>query len=221
MDSYSLGSCNYPFLHSGSNLWCQAVVTHGIDLGQTNDFTTHAVCETTDGITELRFIDRYNKQSYNDMMKRSAKIIHAKFGDVWGDATGAASPAAFEILQGIIDPYPVNLTMVKITSGMNIGVSEGYLTVPRGLLIDGLRIGIQNQTVKFPKVIAVEDSQVNMIPILYQELLEFQSEISTAGNVVFKHRQGHHDDLLFAVCLAVFGASQGGNQPCGYVRRYK
>lgn len=73
------------------------LITHGIDLGQTNDYTAHAVCETTDGITELRFIDRYNKQSYEDMMKRSAKIIHAKMGDVWGDATGAASPAAFEI----------------------------------------------------------------------------------------------------------------------------
>jgi len=195
------------------------MITHGIDLGQTNDFTAHAIIETIDGVSYLRFIDRYNGASYVDMMKQSAKYIHDKMGNVYGDATGAASPAAFEILQTLIEPFPVSLTQIKITSGDSIGCTDYAMTVPRGILIDGLRIGIQNKTVKIPKVLMVDGQ--NIVDVLYQELIEFQSEISASGNVVFKHRPNKHDDLLFAFALAYFGATQEQTASVGYIRRFK
>ena len=194
------------------------MITHGIDLGQTNDFTAHAVVETVEGISYLRFMDRYNGQTYEAMMRQSAKYIHDAMGNVYGDATGAASPAAFEILQKFIEPFPVSLTQIKITSGDSIGCTEYAMTVPRGLLIDGLRIAIQNKTVKIPKTLIVNGQ--NIVEVLYQELLEFQSEISASGNVIFKHRAGKHDDLLFAFALAYFGATQANTISLGYSRRY-
>lgn len=195
-----------------------ATITHGIDLGQTNDYTAHAVLETIDDITYLRFITRLRDMKYDDMMKRSAQIIHAKFGNIWGDATGAASPAAFDILEHYITGYPCTLTRVKITGGDNVNVTDYSINVPRGLLIDNLRIAIQNKTVKFPKTLIINDQ--DMADILYKEILSFQSEMTTSGNVVYRTRQGKHDDMLFAVALAYYGTLSESVNSCGYIKRY-
>lgn len=200
-------------MRAGANM-----ITHGIDLGQTNDYTAHAVIETLDGISYLRFITRMRDMRYDDMMKRSAQIIHSKFGNIWGDATGAASPAAFDILEHYIEGYPCVLTRVKITGGDAINVTDFSLNVPRGLLIDNVRIGIQNQTIKFPKTLTIND--VDMAEVLYKEILNFQSELSTSGNVIYKTRQGKHDDMLFAVALAYYGSMQGLSVDTGYTYRH-
>jgi len=47
-------------------------------------------------------------------------------------------------------------------------------------------------------------------PALLRELQDFRVTFTSLGNAIFNARQGAHDDLVFAVSLAVFGAAQ----PC-------
>jgi hypothetical protein len=43
---------------------------------------------------------------------------------------------------------------------------------------------------------------------LTRELQDFRVNFSSAGNAIFNAREGSHDDLVLAVALAIFGASQ-------------
>lgn len=45
-------------------------------------------------------------------------------------------------------------------------------------------------------------------PALLREMQDFRVTFTSAGNAVFNARQGAHDDLVLAVAMAVFGASQ-------------
>ena len=42
---------------------------------------------------------------------------------------------------------------------------------------------------------------------LVRELQNFRVSYSTAGNVIFRAREGAHDDLVLAASLAIFGAA--------------
>lgn len=44
--------------------------------------------------------------------------------------------------------------------------------------------------------------------VLARELQDFRVSFSSAGNAIFGAREGAHDDLVLAVALAIFGASQ-------------
>jgi hypothetical protein len=44
---------------------------------------------------------------------------------------------------------------------------------------------------------------------LIEELLGFEYDTTAAGNQVFRHREGEHDDLVLALCLALWDASKG------------
>jgi hypothetical protein len=44
--------------------------------------------------------------------------------------------------------------------------------------------------------------------VLVRELQDFRVSFSTAGNAIFGAREGAHDDLVLAVALAIFGATQ-------------
>ena len=45
-------------------------------------------------------------------------------------------------------------------------------------------------------------------PRLYQEILEQERIISDAGNILYQHPQGFHDDRFWSMCLAVKVASR-------------
>lgn len=45
-------------------------------------------------------------------------------------------------------------------------------------------------------------------PRLYQEILEQERIISDAGNILYQHPQGFHDDRFWAMCLSVKVASR-------------
>jgi len=45
-------------------------------------------------------------------------------------------------------------------------------------------------------------------PVLLKEFQDFRVTFTSAGHAIFNARQGQHDDLVLAVSLAVWGASQ-------------
>jgi len=183
------------------------VVCHGIDLGQVNDYTAYAVTHTTGGQTYLKYVNRWRLDSYKNMMATIADKINKKNGVVLGDASGAASPAAFEFLTPAIQKS--SFIPVKITGGDEIHYNHGFLCVPNGHLIDNLKIGIQNGDLKLPSKLMVGDD--DLLPILRKELQGYSAVKSDAGNWRFKSLT-EHDDLLFAVALAYYGKTLAINQ---------
>jgi hypothetical protein len=59
-----------------------------------------------------------------------------------------------------------------------------------------------------PKAIIRSSELLADAAVLVRELQDFRMSFSTAGNAIFGAREGAHDDLVLAVALAIFGATQ-------------
>ena len=189
----------------------------GLDLGQANDYSTLAVVERVEMKGEwdavafawkkhaqlrLRYLERIPLGTpYPEVVARTARVTGS--GEIAGDcqllvdATGVGRPVV-DLLRGARLQCP--LVPAIITGGTSESYAKGFRHVPKNNLITGLQIALQRGDLQIAGGMAYGAA-------LVAEMAEMRVRISGQGNEQFAAwREGTHDDLVFAVALACWGA---------------
>ena len=196
----------------------------GLDLGQSRDYRALAVVERLADAPyhrapeeaprahrryELRWLERLKLgTSYPAVVARVAELLRSEAlrGTTYlvVDSTGCGRPVVDLLRQAGLRPVPVTihggaqLTRDQVT---------GYWGVPKRELVSGAQVQLQDKRLRIATGLAEA-------PTLVKELLSFEVKITDAGSDTYgAWREGAHDDLVFAVCLATWYAHHFGRPP--------
>lgn len=189
-----------------------------VDLGQSQDPSAAAVLEVRDfqelsperkrleekrgfavvhlqrwplGTAYLRVADDLAK-----LMKETPVLCRA---DLIVDASGCGRPV-LEMLEG--KGIVKSLRGVVITAGLSESYGDdGIYRVSKAILISTMQVMLQTRTILFAEGL----SETKM---LVKELEGYKTCITPAANQTWSAREGEHDDLVLAVCLAAWWAKQ-------------
>ncbi|WP_288131780.1 hypothetical protein [Microbulbifer sp.] len=189
----------------------------GVDLGQSHDPTAIAVIEreklfvreTAKGKLELketsynlRHLERRPLgESYVLQVAYVASLLRRPpFRDrvpVYIDYTGVGRPV-FDLFEDARVPGVIGVT---ITGGKEIKPSKVGVTVPKVTLVSKVQAELHAGRLKI-------SGKLPDAPVLVKELQDFRVSYTQAGNATFNAREGAHDDLVLALAIALFGATQ-------------
>lgn len=112
------------------------------------------------------------------------------------DYTGCGRPVADQFQRAGLNPHKILIT------GGNEVTSQGGNTwhVPKGYLVSGLESRMHSGELK------IADALIES-PALKEELRDFNRKVSESGRVTYNARSGSHDDLVLAICIALFIAT--------------
>ena len=194
--------------------------TLGVDLGQSQDFT--AICvldhrvtpidewdvnEATGKITQKidQFFDARHLERLPLGMLYPHQVAHVsqllqrpplrdQKVDVVIDQTGNIG-AGDEFERTGLAPV-----RVMFTSGFEaIGHEPRKWSVPKAIIVSGIDAKLHCGELRFAQQLLEAEA-------LKDELTNFQRTVSQTGKLLFEHRSGQHDDLVFAVGVALWWA---------------
>jgi hypothetical protein len=191
----------------------------GADLGQAADFTAFAVVERAERkgawdpvmfawrktvSLRLRYLERPPlKTPYPEIVERVLRLTRS--GELAGhchlvvDATGVGRPVV-DLLRNAGPGCP--MLPVTITGGDSENSAGVDYRVPRRDLIVGLQVLLQTGGLRIAE--GLEHG-----PALAAEMAAMQVRMTPNGREQFgAWREGAHDDLVFAVALACWGAKK-------------
>ena len=121
------------------------------------------------------------------------------------DQTGVGRPVVEQM-------FHLPMTPVTITSSQTGSHDRDGWRVGKRILVSNAQVLLQNKRLRAAKGLKLVDQFV-------AEMLAFRVKISAHGNQISEAREGAHDDLVLAVCLAVWWGTrqQTGwlpNAPC-------
>lgn len=191
----------------------------GLDLGQSHDFTALAVVERAEIQGEwdparfrrrvetslrLRHIERIPLgTSYPEIVERVAQVMTSDTlrdgSNLIVDGTGVGRPVVDLLRNRGMRCF---IRPVLVTSGLRETQQDGYYGVPKRDLILGLQMAVQAGYLKLA-------SGLEFGPALVKEMTEMKVRLTPSGTEQFgAWREGTHDDLVFAVALACWGAEK-------------
>ena len=148
----------------------------GVDLAKSQDYTVLAVlCRQTKHLVAFQ---RFNQTSwYEQRLQISdlAKKYHNALVVI--DSTGVGDPIAEDLQHGGVSVKPYLFTNTS-----------------KQALVEKLKVSIEQRLITFPD-----------LPVLVEELRNFQTEVSKSGNIKYSAPQGSHDDCVIALGLATCG----------------
>lgn len=154
----------------------------GVDLGKVRDFTVMTVMDMES--KQVVHWERINKLDWDYIIDEVVKT-----GRKW------------RVIKMMVDQTGVGEPVVDLLKKkFNTSVVEGYTSGSNKQkvdLIQPLQVAIEKQQVFFPK-----------IDVLYQELTEYEYQITDSGNWTMSAPEGKHDDAVISLALAWRGASQ-------------
>jgi hypothetical protein len=196
----------------------------GADFGQVQDYSTIAVVERAElrGAWDpawyafrkkvelrVRMLERQPLGTpYPEVVERIVEVTQspALGGNLHliVDATGVGRPLV-DLLKAA---RPAGLMKaVSVTTGERQTESGGVYSVPKRDLIVGLQVQLQAGTVRMAETLP-------NVRALVEEMMGMEVRVSPSGREQFAAwRRGRHDDLVFAVALACWGAAQNRYQP--------
>jgi hypothetical protein len=208
----------------------------GLDLGQIHDFSTLAVVERVEckgdwdgaafawknyAMLRLRYLERIPLgTSYPDVVSRAVQVTRA--GAMEGacellvDATGVGRPVVDLLRRAGLR---CTLTPAIITGGTSETCVEGFRRIPKTNLITGLQLTLQHGTLQIA-------GGLKFGPALMAEMADMRVKITAHPNGEQGHeqfgawREGTHDDLVFAVALACWGARRAYPGDAGRRQKY-
>lgn len=125
------------------------------------------------------------------------------------DYTGVGRPVFDMFRISGISPIGVLIT------GGTTETHEGFIHgVPKLTLISRLQVLLHEGLLKIHKDLSEAET-------LVRELQDFRCAFTAAGALTFNARSGRHDDLLLALAIAVWRASDGGMANAGLFRYYE
>jgi hypothetical protein len=115
------------------------------------------------------------------------------------DATGVGAPVVDLFKR---ETVKAELKPIQIVGGANVSEDFGMTRVPKRDLVSVVQVALQNRTLKIASELAEAEN-------LARELQNFSVKITDSANDVYgAWREGTHDDLVLAVALALWTASQ-------------
>jgi hypothetical protein len=196
----------------------------GVDLGQSKDFTAIAAIERVESSGEvnaatfardktvllrLRFLERVELGTpYPEVVERVVNVTKSRVlaGRTYliVDGTGVGRP----VVDLIRNARPGCMLMpAVITSGQRESFTDGYYGIPKRDLIVGLQVLLQQGQLRIT-------SSLKYGSALAAELAAMEVKVTSAGREQFgAWREGTHDDLVFAVALACWGARKACPDP--------
>src|SRR6266699_5125538 len=154
----------------------------GVDLGQKRDYTVVGVVEKRDRHVTLRHVKRFPLGTEYNTILDYVKLVQEKFRTVRGF---------------YIDQTGVGEVFVENARKHGLHNVQGIvLTMPAKMdVMTCLKQTMLEKRLHLPKDQPLENEMNGEI-----------AEITTTGKTKFYHRTGTHDDRLWAVALAVYGA---------------
>jgi len=206
----------------------------GLDLGQASDYTALAVVEKLEAngasssrnciALHLRHLERYPLRTpYPEIAERVAALMRSDVLTVSTtndllqeirvppelviDQTGVGAPVA-----DLLRERDLTFRSVVITGGDKVNREGRVYRVPKRDLVSALEVSLQTGALK-----AAEG--LELWPALRQEMQHFRRKIDlrTAHDSYEHWREGDHDDLVLAVCLACWGAMNPQREAALYV----
>lgn len=195
----------------------------GVDLGQRQDHTAIAILEQRLQQSKQRHPVTYQPLSerhqilvhlerpplgtaYTKIAQRLQTLTHqlaqqADHVSTTVDATGLGAVVAETLQQSKLagDLFPV-----VFTSGEHQRYDRGHFNIPKNDLLHNLLTDLENQKLAFPP-------NLPLLNHLEEELLSLKRETNhrhLGGGRLSWHSTGHHDDLVMALCLALYGQRQ-------------
>lgn len=169
----------------------------GVDWGRYEDFTAVVVLNGNRDFVQLLELDRFNKQSWEVMIGRVARLVQRYPGaTVLTDGTGSGDPV-LERLQARLPHSPIR--------------GFTFNSASKAGLIDGLANLIERGALR-----------MRPDPILLRELSAFRAVESTSGKLRYSGTTDEHDDLVAALALAAYqlGGGHGGLIQAGDERSF-
>src|SRR5262249_48673747 len=114
------------------------------------------------------------------------------------DQTGCGRPVVDLIKAAKLE---AKLVPVTITAGLSESHSSDGWHVAKVILISGVQVLLQERRLRFA-------ASLPETPTLVKELQSYRVRVTPAANETFNAREGQHDDLLLAVCLAVWAGQR-------------
>jgi hypothetical protein len=191
----------------------------GVDLGQQRDFTAIAVVERAElpgewdaGVwayrkevaLRLRYLERVALGTpYPEVADRVTEVMRSRklagHSQLIVDGTGVGAPMV-DLLRR--EEPARNMMAATITGGERESYSNGYYRIPKRDLIVGLQVLLQDGELQIARRIPFREE-------LMAELSAMQVKVTAAGHEKYEAwREGTHDDLVFAVALACWGAGK-------------
>ncbi len=177
----------------------------GLDLGQVQDPTALAVVEwsrrPSDGERLYDLVDLERLPlgtSYPTIVRHLDRLMDTdQLRDTTtlvADATGVGRAVIDQLRHAGLRPTPV-----VVHGGRQTTVDDhGYHHVPKRELVGSAQVLLQDRRLRFADDLPFVDA-------LEEELLRFEVKITDSGTDVYgAWREGAHDDLVFALCLAVW-----------------
>lgn len=111
------------------------------------------------------------------------------------DYTGCGRPVADQFERAGLRPQKI-----LITAGNEVTRHGGDTWhVPKSYLVSGLESRMHSGELKVAP-------ELTESPVLKDELRDFGRKVSESGRVTYNARSGAHDDLILAICIALFMA---------------
>jgi hypothetical protein len=194
----------------------------GLDLGKFRDFSALAIIECVRTITGGGAKDEITQLNCVHLQRWQ---LHTSFPTIVADVVGMingleadASPSREPVLcvdatgcgAAVIDLFKqekinAELVPIQIVGGANVSEENGMFRVPKRDLVSVIQVGLQTRTLKIA-------SRLPEAETLSRELQNFTVKITAAANDVYgagaEWRVGNNDDLVLAVALAVWKATQ-------------
>jgi hypothetical protein len=191
----------------------------GLDLGQSHDFTAMAILERTEltgdwdaaacacrkmAALRLRYLERIPLGTpYPEVVERVRQVTRSgelrQRCDLMVDATGPGRPVV-DMLRGA--NLDCRMLPAIITAGHVETKSNGFYHVPKRDLIVGLQVLLQRGALQIAAGMAYGGT-------LVEEMASMRVRQTGKGHEQFgAWREGEHDDLVFAVALAHWGAKK-------------
>lgn len=153
----------------------------GFDPAKYQDYSVITVidCHTRQAV----FWQRINQVDYTVQLELVASIAEKFRAFVLIDMTGVGDPLLEQLK--------------KLKRGRHFSV-EGYLftNASKKALVEQLQLGIQNRDIELPD-----------IPVMLNELRQFEYQLTPSRMLTYSAPKGAHDDCVISLALAYFAAS--------------
>lgn len=113
------------------------------------------------------------------------------------DYTGCGRPVADLFSSAGLRP-----ANILITSGNEVTNYGNTYHVPKTFLVSGLEARLHTGELRIA-------ADLLEAPVLRDELKDFNRKVSESGRITYNARSGKHDDLILAICIALFLATNG------------
>lgn len=181
----------------------------GLDLGQASDYTAIAIIEKIgdhgekDAALRVRHLQRFALGTTYPAIVEAVAGIVASLPDgarLAVDATGVGRPVVDLLRRAKLNPIAVTVTGGNSPS--NTGMEW---TLPKRELVAGVQVALQQGRLQIARALPEAET-------LIRELTNYKVTISDTGHDSYgAWRESIHDDLVFAVGLAVWSADKFGS----------